>query len=581
MVDTSVSFMSSLCMGIIEEQVLIPYPSMAPEQKETLHGVIDSIKQLLGPRSDDFRKWDRAGEMPSTFIEELKQFGLFGLVIPEEYGGLGFKSAAYARTLQEIAKHDASVAVTIGAHSSIGMRGLLLFGTDDQKQRYLAKLASGEMIAAFALTEAGAGSDAAALKTRAERDGDDWVLNGNKLWITNGGMADFFTVFARTGELEGKPHISAFIVTRDMPGVSVGPHEDKMGLRASSTTTVHFDNVRVPHANLLGEENKGFKVAMAILNNGRTGLGGGAIGGMKKLIELSTKYANERVTFGKPIREYGMIKLKVGQMVVDCYATEAVVDMVAALIDNGYQDYAVEAAISKVFASEALWRAADEALQVAGGNGYMCEYPYERMIRDARINRIFEGTNEINRLLIPGMIIRKALRNELPFFAAAKAVADELTALPSLAEPGAPQLLETEAKLVAGMKKAALAALGIAAQKHGEQLKDRQEILSDAADMIMEAYACESALLRARKQAARAGAEAACAMADMVTLYTHDAIARVAVWGRQVLAQCAEGDDLRVLSGGLRRLTRHEPVDRARLHDAIAARLIAAERYAV
>ncbi|GMV17795.1 MAG: acyl-CoA dehydrogenase family protein [Polyangiaceae bacterium] len=400
MVDTSVSFMSSLCMGIIEEQVLIPYPSMAPEQKETLHGVIDSIKQLLGPRSDDFRKWDRAGEMPSTFIEELKQFGLFGLVIPEEYGGLGFKSAAYARTLQEIAKHDASVAVTIGAHSSIGMRGLLLFGTDDQKQRYLAKLASGEMIAAFALTEAGAGSDAAALKTRAERDGDDWVLNGNKLWITNGGMADFFTVFARTGELEGKPHISAFIVTRDMPGVSVGPHEDKMGLRASSTTTVHFDNVRVPHANLLGEENKGFKVAMAILNNGRTGLGGGAIGGMKKLIELSTKYANERVTFGKPIREYGMIKLKVGQMVVDCYATEAVVDMVAALIDNGYQDYAVEAAISKVFASEALWRAADEALQVAGGNGYMCEYPYERMIRDARINRIFEGTNEILRLFI-------------------------------------------------------------------------------------------------------------------------------------------------------------------------------------
>lgn len=400
MVDTSVSFMSSLCMGIIEEQVIIPYPSMAAEQKDTVRGVIDSLKQLLGPRAEDFRKWDRAGEMPAEFVDELRQFGLFGLVIPEEYGGMGFKSAAYARTLEEIAKYDASVAVTVGAHSSIGMRGLILFGTDEQKQRYLAKLATGEMIAAFCLTEDGAGSDAAALKTRAERDGDDWILNGNKLWITNGGFADFFTVFAKTGDIDGKPHITAFIVTRDMPGVSVGTHEDKMGLRASSTTTVHFENVRVPGSNLLGEENKGFKVAMAILNNGRTGLGGGAIGGMKKLIELSTQYANQRRTFGKAIREYGMIKLKVGQMVVDCYATEAVVDMVASLIDNGYEDYAVEAAISKVFASEALWHAADEALQIAGGNGYMCEYPYERMVRDSRINRIFEGTNEILRLFI-------------------------------------------------------------------------------------------------------------------------------------------------------------------------------------
>jgi acyl-CoA dehydrogenase family member 9 len=400
MVDTSISFMRSLCMGIIEEQVIFPFPRVQEDQRETLKGVIDSINRLLGPRADDFRKWDRAGEIPPEFIEELRQFGLFGLVIPEEYGGLGFKSTAYSRTLQEIAKHDASVAVTIGAHSSIGMRGLLLYGTDEQKQKYFPKLATGEMIAAFCLTEPGAGSDAAAIKTRAERRDGGWVLDGNKLWITNGGIASFFTVFARTGEEGGRPHMTAFIVTGDMPGVSVGPHEDKLGIRASSTTTVHLDSVFVPDENLLGPVHKGFKVAMHILNNGRTGLGGGAIGGMKKLIEQSTRYANERHAFSRPIREYGMVKLKVAQMVIDCYVTEALVDIVAMLIDQGYEEYALEAAISKVFASEALWRAADEALQIAGGNGYMCEFPYERVLRDSRINKIFEGTNEILRLFI-------------------------------------------------------------------------------------------------------------------------------------------------------------------------------------
>ncbi len=256
------------------------------------------------------------------------------------------------------------------------------------------------MIAAFCLTEPGAGSDAASIKTSAVKDGDDWILNGNKLWITNGGIADFFTVFAKTGESGERGKISAFLVTRDMAGVSNGPHEDKMGIRASSTTTMHFENVRVPKENLLGEAGKGFKIAMTILNSGRTGLGGGSVGGMKKLIALCAKQAKERVQFGKPIAEFGLIKQKVGQMVVDCYATEAAVSMVAGLNDSGYEDYAVEAAISKVFASEALGRTADEALQIAGGNGYMCEYPYERVVRDSRINRIFEGTNDILRLFI-------------------------------------------------------------------------------------------------------------------------------------------------------------------------------------
>jgi len=394
------SFMRSLCMGQIEQDVIFPFPTLKTDQKETLHEIAGALDSLLGPRAEDFREWDVAGEMPADFINELKEFGLFGLIIPEAFGGMALGNMAYSRTLQEVGRYDASVAVTIGAHSSIGMRGLLLFGSEEQKSRFLPELASGEMIAAFCLTEAGAGSDAAAIKTTAVKKGDHWVLNGSKLWITNGGMANFYTVFARTDEKDGHGKMTAFIVTSDMDGVSFGPHEDKMGLRASSTTTVILDEVSVPAENVLGEVGKGFKVAMQILNSGRTGLGGGSVGGMKRLIELATKQANERKTFGQPIASYGLIKEKVGRMIIDCYTSEAVVTMVGGLIDGGYEEYAVEAAISKVYATECLSRTADEALQIAGGNGYMREYPYERIVRDSRINRIFEGTNEILRLFI-------------------------------------------------------------------------------------------------------------------------------------------------------------------------------------
>jgi acyl-CoA dehydrogenase family protein 9 len=394
------SFMRSLCMGQIEQDVLFPFPVMAPEQQEMLHEIAGALEDLLGSRGEDFRQWDVNGDMPLEFIDELREFGLFGLIIPEEHGGMGLGNMAYSRTLQEVGRYDASVAVTIGAHSSIGMRGLLLFGTDEQKARYMPQLASGELIAAFCLTESGAGSDAAAIKTSAVREGDHWRLNGNKLWITNGGFAGFFTVFARTTGEDGLGKMTAFMVTKDMQGVSVGPHEDKMGLRSSSTTTVLFDNVMVPAENVLGEPGKGFKLAMQILNSGRTGLGGGSVGGMKHLIELSTRQANERKTFGQPIASYGLIKEKVGQMVIDCYTSEAVVTMVGGLIDGGCKEYAVEAAISKVYSTECLSRTADEALQIAGGNGFMREYPYERIVRDSRINRIFEGTNEILRLFI-------------------------------------------------------------------------------------------------------------------------------------------------------------------------------------
>jgi alkylation response protein AidB-like acyl-CoA dehydrogenase len=393
------SFMRALSLGEIEEEILIPFPEPRVAEKETLGAIRQTLAAMLGGREAEFRAWDRAGEMPESFVRELKEAGLFSLVVPEPYGGMGLGATAYARVIQELGRYDASTAVTVGAHSSIGMRGLLLFGTEEQKARYLPRLATGELVAAFCLTEPGAGSDAAGIKTTAVRDGDGWVLNGEKLWITNGGIADFFTVFAKTS-MEGRGHITAFIVTRDMPGVSTGPHEDKMGIRASSTTTVVLEDVRVPAANVLGEEGKGFKVAMRILNAGRTGLGGGSVGGMKRLIELSLRQASERRQFGQPIASFGLIQQKLAQMAIDCYAAESVVNMVAGLVDRGFEETQVEAAISKVLASEALWRTADEALQIAGGSGYMRELAYEQVLRDGRINRIFEGTNEILRLFI-------------------------------------------------------------------------------------------------------------------------------------------------------------------------------------
>ncbi|RMG43086.1 MAG: acyl-CoA dehydrogenase [Candidatus Dadabacteria bacterium] len=393
------SVVKSLFLGNIIEENLFPYPSLSGEQAETLSMIIESVGRFMEGKTDDFTEYDLKGEQPEEYLNSLKELGLFGVIIPEEYEGFGLSNAAYSRLLQETSRYDGSTSLTIGAHSSIGMKGLLLFGTEEQKKRYLPRLASGELIAAFCLTEAGAGSDAASIRTAATKNNDgSWTLNGEKIWITNGGIAGLYTVFARTDSKGGK--ISAFIVEREWPGVSTGPKEDKMGIRASATNTVRFDNVRVPAENLLGEEGKGFKVAMSILNNGRTGLGGGCVGAMKRCIELASRQAAERKQFGRPIAEFGLIKEKIGLMTVKCFATESVVNMVAHYIDSGVKDYSVEAAISKVFATESLWFAANEALQVAGGNGYMREFPYERIVRDSRINMIFEGTNEILRLFI-------------------------------------------------------------------------------------------------------------------------------------------------------------------------------------
>ena len=395
----SLSPAKGLFLGDIRFGAMVPFPRVSEVERETLALVLESIDRFMADKEEDFRIYDVKGEQPAEYVDQLKELGLFSLIIPEEFAGLGLSNSGYSRVLQQTSRYDASTSLTIGAHSSIGMKALLLFGTSEQKQRYLPRLATGELIAAFCLTEAGSGSDAASVRTHAVRNEDgSWTLNGEKIWITNGGTAGFFTVFAKTESSGGK--MTGFIVEREWDGVSTGPKEDKMGIRASCTTTVRFDNVRVPADCVLGEEGKGFKVAMAVLNNGRTGLGGGCVGAMKRLIQLSVQQATQRKQFGKSISEFQLIKDKIAAMTMLCFASESVVSVVGHLIDSGSEDFSTEAAMSKVFVSEALWTVADEALQIAGGNGFMREYPYERVVRDCRINRIFEGTNEILRLFV-------------------------------------------------------------------------------------------------------------------------------------------------------------------------------------
>lgn len=540
------SFMRSLCMGRIEQDVICPFPTISDAEKETLGDIGGALAGLLGPRAEDFRRWDVAGELPEEFIDELKEFGMFGLVIPEQHGGMGLGNMAYSRTLQEVAKYDATVAVTIGAHSSIGMRGLLLFGTKDQCDRYMGKLASGEMIAAYCLTEPGAGSDAAAVKTTAVKEGDHWVLNGNKLWITNGGMADFFTVFAKTAEEGGRGKMTAFIVTKDMEGVSIGPHEDKMGLRANPTTTVHFDNVKVPDNNVLGEPGQGFKIAMMILNSGRTGLGGGSVGAMKRLIGLATKQANERKTFGQPISSYGLIKKKIGQMVIDCYTSEAVVTMVGGLIDAGYKEYQVEAAISKVYATECLWRTADEALQIAGGNGFMREYPYERIVRDCRINRIFEGTNEILRLLIALTAMNEVASQLQELSATMKGIFnDPIKGFGVLSDyarkhaalrigiggqakcEGLHEAIQDQAQIFEEETRYLAQAADRILRKHGKAIIGKQFASHRLAEIMIDLFVMACTISRVQASIEAKGVDAAAREIDILRMFTRDAKVRI------------------------------------------------------
>jgi hypothetical protein len=564
---------------------------------ETQRMIADTVREFVRrsvkPHAEAY-EYGKKVELNLEMLRAAAEAGLLAVDVPEAYGGMGADKATVMLVAEEMA-WSGSFSATHGAHSGIGTLPIVYFGTSEQKKKYLPKLATGELIAAYALTEPGSGSDALAARSSAvlDPDGRHYALNGTKQYITNAGFADVFIVFAK---VDGDK-FTAFIADRDTPGLSIGAEERKMGINGSSTCALIFEDARVPVGNLLGEIGRGHVVAFNILNVGRFKLGAGAVGGCKMTLELVVPYVKQREQFGKPLSDFGLIRAKLADVAARTFVAESMVYRTAGLMDRAIagldhadpnydrktiervEEFTIECSMIKVFASEALALAAEEGLQSFGGYGFCEDYPLERIYRGERINRIFEGTNEINRMLIPGMLLRKALKGELPFFAAAKKVADELLGPPALGALGEPGFLEDEAKLVASMKKALLAALGFAAQKAGVGLKDRQEVLSDAADIAMEIYACESGLLRALKKAKREGPDAASLMGDMVTLCTHDAMDRVAVWGRNILAGVASGDELRTMLAGLRRLVKHDPVDRARLHDDVAARIVEADGY--
>jgi alkylation response protein AidB-like acyl-CoA dehydrogenase len=510
-----------------------------------------AIKEVV-PRIDRLEQKDWA--LSRDLLRRAGELGLLGVDAPEEYGGVALDKTAALVVSRHLAG-SASFSATFGAHGNLAISPILYFGTPAQKERYLPRLISAEMVGAYALSESGSGSDALGASARATRKaGGGFVLNGEKMWITNGGFADVFIVFAK---VDGE-QFTAFIVERGFKGVSTGHEEHKMGLHGSSTTPLLLQDAEVPAENVLGEIGKGHKVAFNVLNFGRYKLGAMCVGGASEAIAESAKYAGTRRQFGKPIGSFGAIRQKLGEMTVRTYAVESLLYRTAGLIDaaiaqNGgagavlaaMEEFAVEASIAKVAGSETLDFVLDENVQIHGGNGFVRDYQAERHYRDARVNRIFEGTNEINRLLIPGMLIRRALKGDLPLLAAARRLQDEIVSAPSTEAP------------VEAFKKAALMCLGLALQQYGEDITEQQEVLMAIADIIIATSCAESASLRA----SAAEGETATLHADAAAVFVNDAAGRIEQSARQVLAAIGEGDTLRTHLAAFRRLMKVTPID--------------------
>ncbi|MGA2357775.1 MAG: acyl-CoA dehydrogenase family protein [Terriglobales bacterium] len=528
-----------------------------------------------------------------ALLKKAGDLGLSGVEIPEDYGGLDMDKVTAAIIAERMAAYG-GFATTWGAHSGIGLLPIVYFGTEEQKKKYLPRLAAGVIVGAYALSEATSGSDALNCRARAvlSPDGKHYILNGEKMWISNAGFADLFTVFAKIGGEK----FSAFLVERTFPGFSVGAEEHKMGIRGSSTCPIILNDCQVPVENLLGEIGRGHVIAFNILNVGRFKLGAMCVGGARVSIESAVSYAKQRKAFGKTISEFGLVREKIANMATLIYVGESLVYRTVGMMDallseidsaspdaikerrKAIEEYAVECSILKVWGSEMVGYVVDETLQIYGGYGFVEEYPAERAYRDARINRIFEGTNEINRLIITGFLLKRAMSGQLPLLPAIKKLMDEVLSGPSAGEEIEGPLAE-ERKLVAQAKKLGLFVSGSATQKYMQAIQDQQEVMGAMADMTIEIYAMESAVLRAQKIVEQKGEASAALPIAMTRVYLTQALEKVEAAARKVIADVAEGDMLRTQLAIVRRLSKHEPFNTIALRRQIAQKTIEAGKY--
>ena len=552
----------------------------------------DFLEQQVWPNLDRIDAQEEG--LMVDLLNKAGELGLLGISVPEELGGFG-KDFVTSMLVTEVLGTGHSFAVAISAHTGIGTLPILYYGNEAQKAKYIPKLASGEWKACYCLTEPSAGSDANSGKTRAvlSEDGKHYILNGQKMWITNGGFADIFTVFAKIGDDE---NLSAFIVEKEFGGITLNPEEHKMGIKGSSTRQVFFNDCKVPVENLLSDRQNGFKIAVNILNLGRVKLAGAAIGGCKKIITQSVNYANERQQFGRSLSKYGAIRYKLAEQAIRTFATESatyrasqnIEDATNALIADGMDEakaklkgteqFAVEAAILKVHASEVVDYVVDEGVQIYGGMGYSAEAPMDRSYRDARINRIFEGTNEINRMLTVDMMLKRAMKGELDLMGPAQKVAGELMSIPDFGS-SEKTLFSEEKKYIANFKKATLMVAGSAVQKLMANLAKEQEILMNLADMIIELYVCESLQLRVEKLVGMRGEEACKEQLEMMRVYINDAADKIHKSGKEAINSYAEGDEQRIMLTGLKRFTKTEGLNTTAARRVIAAKMIAENKY--
>jgi alkylation response protein AidB-like acyl-CoA dehydrogenase len=579
-------------------QVFIP-EEFTEEQQMIAATCREFLEREIWPRLNEIDKAESPALMASL-MDKAGELGLLGTSVPEEYGGFGTNFNT-SMLVAEATGAGHSFSVALSAHTGIGTLPIVYYGNEDQKANYLPKLASGEWKAAYCLTEPDSGSDANSGKTKAvlTEDGTHYVLNGQKMWITNGGFADVYIVFAKIDEnATADKNLSAFIVERTYEGITMNEPEHKLGIKGSDTRQIFLNDVKVPVENLLSERGNGFKIAVNILNIGRIKLGIATLGGAKEAVTQSVRYANERKQFGINIGRFGAIKHKLGEMAVKIYASETACYRAGQNIDDAIEDlkeggmpdaqaklkaleqFAIECAMMKVHGSEVLDYVVDEGIQVFGGMGYSADAPMERSYRDARINRIFEGTNEINRMLVVDMMLKRAMKGELDLLGPAMAISKEIMSIPDFSSDDDDEtLFAAEKKVLKALKKAVLMVAGAAAQKFMAKLSHEQEILMNVADMAIEIYVAESVLLRVEKLTGIKGEAAVALQKDMALTYLHEAVEKVNSAGRAAITSFAEGDELRVMLMGLKRFTKIEPMNLKEARRRVADAMLAEGRY--